>query len=103
MMSKILDAVRADAKALYDAGVMDTITLREIETLCLPQIMRYSSEDIRAIRKRTHLSQAVFAKVLNVEPVTVQKWEQGAKKPGGASLRLLQIVDRRGLDGVLAG
>jgi putative transcriptional regulator len=103
MMSKILENVRADAKALHRAGVMDTITLREIETLCLPQIMRYSSDDIRAIRHRTHLSQAVFAKVLNVEAVTVQKWEQGSKKPGGASLRLLQIVDRRGLDVMLVG
>jgi putative transcriptional regulator len=102
-MSKILENVRDDAKALHTAGVMDSITLREIETLCLPQIKRYSSDDIRAIRHRAHVSQAVFARVLNVEPVTVQKWEQGAKKPSGASLRLLQIVDARGLEGVIAG
>lgn len=102
-MSKILENVREDAKALHAAGVMETITLRQIETLCLPHIKRYSSEDIRAIRHRAHLSQAVFAKVLNVEPVTVQKWEQGAKKPGGASLRLLQIVDQRGLEVMLSG
>jgi putative transcriptional regulator len=102
-MSKILENVRNDAKALHDAGVMDIITLREIATLCLPQIKRYSSDNIRDIRHRAHLSQAVFAKVLNVEPVTVQKWEQGAKKPSGASLRLLQIFDQHGLEVMLAG
>jgi putative transcriptional regulator len=101
-MSKILENVRLDAHALHKAGLMDTITLRDIETLCIPPIKRYSNEDIRAIRQRTRLSQSVFAKVLNVEPVTVQKWEQGTKKPGGASLRLLQIVDQRGLDVMLA-
>lgn len=97
-MSRILQDVRSNAKALADAGLMDTITLREIETLCLAPIKRYSSEDIRALRGRTRLSQAVFARVLNVEPVTVQKWEQGAKKPSGASLRLLQIVDQHGVE-----
>jgi putative transcriptional regulator len=102
-MSRILENVQADAKALHKAGVMDTITLREIETLCLPPIKRYSSDDIRALRQRVHMSQAVFARVLNVEPVTVQKWEQGAKKPSGASLRLLQIVDQRGLEVMLTG
>ena len=48
-MSRILQDVRSNAKALADAGLMDTITLREIETLCLAPIKRYSSEDIRAL------------------------------------------------------
>jgi putative transcriptional regulator len=101
-MSRILENVRADTKALHKAGVMDTITMREIETLCLPPIKRYSNEEIRAIRSRAHLSQAVFAAALNVGATTVQKWEQGIKKPAGASLRLLQIVDAKGMDALLS-
>jgi putative transcriptional regulator len=47
-------------------------------------------------------SQAVFALYLNTSPSTVQKWEQGKKKPNGPSMKLLNLVERRGLD-VLAG
>jgi len=42
---------------------------------------------IRALRKACRLSQAVFASVLNTSLSTVQKWETGAKRPGGPSLR----------------
>jgi putative transcriptional regulator len=101
-MSRILENVRADAKALHKAGLMDTITMREIDTLCLPPVKNYSSDEIRAIRSRAHLSQAVFASVLNVGATTVQKWEQGIKKPAGASLRLLQVVDTKGVEALLS-
>lgn len=58
-----------------------------------PEYKAYTPDDIRQIRANAHVSQTVFAHCLNVGPTTVQKWEQGAKKPGGASLRLLQIVE----------
>jgi putative transcriptional regulator len=100
-MSRILKAVHADAKALRDAGLLDAITMRRIDALCLPSIPKYTPEEIRAIRAKTHVSQAVFARCLNVGPTTVQKWEQGAKKPGGASLKLLQIVASKGIEALL--
>lgn len=56
---------------------------------------------IRALRKRCRLSQAVFASVLNTSLSTVQKWETGAKRPGGPSLKLLSLIERKGLDVVL--
>jgi putative transcriptional regulator len=37
------------------------------------------------------MSQAVFARMLNVSPKTVQSWEQGARKPSQAALRLIQV------------
>jgi len=43
-------------------------------------------------------SQAVFAAFLNTSPSTVQKWEQGQKKPNGPSLKLLNLVDTHGLE-----
>ncbi len=99
-MSRILANVRSDAKALDAAGLIDPVTMREIESLCIAPVRRYSASEIQAIRARANLSQAVFARVLNVGPTTVQKWEQGSKRPGGASLRLLQIADTKGI-GVL--
>ena len=100
-MSRILQNVRDDAKALFDAGLMDDVTMREIDSLSLPPVRRYTSQEIQAIRARARVSQAVFARILNVGTVTVQKWEQGAKKPSGASLRLLRLVDVKGIGALL--
>ncbi len=42
-------------------------------------------------------SQAVFAAYLNTSVSTVQKWEIGEKSPSGPALKLLNIVERKGL------
>jgi putative transcriptional regulator len=47
---------------------------------------------------RHQLSQAVFASVLNTSLSTVRQWEIGEKHPGGPSLKLLKLLDRKGLD-----
>lgn len=86
---------------LYNDGAVDEITMREIHSLCLPDIQEYSAARIIELRKKTHLSQAAFAAVVNVSPSTVQKWERGVKKPSGSSQRLFDIIERKGLDGIL--
>lgn len=43
----------------------------------------------------------VFAAVLNTSLSSVQKWEIGDKKPSGPSLKLLNLIERKGLDAVL--
>jgi putative transcriptional regulator len=53
------------------------------------------------VRTKTKASQAVFAAVLNVGPTTVAAWEQGTKKPSGPAVKLLDLVERKGL-GALA-
>jgi putative transcriptional regulator len=55
-------------------------------------------EEIRALRKREHVSQPVFAAYLNVTRNLVSDWERGIKRPGGPALRLLSIVEKHGLD-----
>lgn len=50
---------------------------------------------LAAIRKRAQMSQALFAKVLNVSPKTVQSWEQGTRSPSQASLRLIELFSQR--------
>lgn len=50
--------------------------------------------EIRALREKLKLSQAVFGRLLNVPPVTILKWEHGERKPSGAALRLLEIAKR---------
>ena len=57
----------------------------------------YSAREIKRIRERNKVSQAVFAAYLNTSISTVQKWESGEKKPNGPSLRLLNLVAAKGL------
>ena len=52
---------------------------------------------IEAIRAREHVSQPVFARHLNVSKNLVSDWAPGVKKPGGPALRLLTVIQRKGL------
>lgn len=96
--SPILAAVHDTAKGLHRAGVMDQITLREFDRLCLPPIEPLEPQEIKRIREASRVSQAVFARLLNTSVSTVQKWEIGQKKPTGTALKLLHLVQKRGLE-----
>lgn len=98
MARKLLDTVHQTAKGLHEAGVMDTRTMREFDALCLEPVKPMSPLQIRRLRRRNHVSQAVFAAYLNTSLSTVQKWERGQKKPNGPSLKLLNLVERKGLE-----
>lgn len=95
---KLLDVLHDTVQGLRAADVMDTTTMREFDALCLPPIQTYSAAQIKRLRLRVKASQAVFAAYLNTSASTVQKWEQGQKHPNGPSLKLLNLVDRKGLD-----
>jgi len=97
MASCILKTIHESAKDLYKAGVMDKQTMRKFDALCLPVLKEYTPKQIRKIRKRCGASQAVFAAYFNTARSTIQKWEHGAKSPNGTSLKLLNIVDAKGL------
>jgi DNA-binding transcriptional regulator YiaG len=53
--------------------------------------------EIRRMRQESGLSQAGFARWLVTHKRTVQRWEAGAMRPTGASLALLTLVQRRGI------
>lgn len=101
-MSDILKMAHDLAKGLHEVGAMDKITMREMDLLCLAPGRSFSPADIRRIRSRTRMSQPVFAAVLNVGRNTVAQWEQGNKKPSGASIRLLEMIDRKGVEAIVA-
>jgi putative transcriptional regulator len=94
----ILDVIHETAKGLHEAGVLNIKTMREFDTLCLAPVKTYTPEQIKNIRLKNQVSQAIFAAYLNTSLSTVQRWEQGGKKPNGPALRLLNLVERKGLD-----
>ncbi len=96
--SRILAEVNETARGLNRIGVLDQQTMREFDVLTVPPVRALSARQIRAIRMRTRMSQAVFAAVLNTSTSTVQKWEIGAKRPSGPSLKLLNVINTKGVD-----
>ncbi len=98
--SRILAAIHETVTDLHAAGVMTRRSLRQFDAACLTPVQSLAAEEIRALREREGASQAVFARYLNVTPGLVSQWERGEKRPGGASLKLLSLVVRKGLEGV---
>jgi putative transcriptional regulator len=99
--SRILAAVHETASGLHEAGFINKRRMQEYDALCLEPVPEYSKTKIRALRDRHKLSQAVLAAVLNTSVSTVRQWEIGEKSPSGPSLKLLNLLDRKGLNALL--
>lgn len=50
--------------------------------------------NVRRIRKKLNMSQAVFANYFGVNLRTVQDWEQGRRVPTGAARNFLFVIDQ---------
>jgi putative transcriptional regulator len=98
--SDVLAAIHETASDLSDAGLLDKRTLREFDQLCLTPVTPLSPDEIKEIRLNARVSQSVFAHYLNVSPGVVSQWERGEKHPAGASLKLLVIVRKKGLEAI---
>ena len=97
MNKTMLEVAQEIANDLYEAGVINAVTMREYETLCISVVHELSAREIKDIRLHEKVSQAVFAKYLNTSASTIRQWEQGSKHPRGTSLRLLNLVAEKGL------
>ncbi len=51
-------------------------------------------EQIKAVRRKTGLSQTRFAERLRLNVATIRNWEQGRTRPDGAAITLLAVIDR---------
>ncbi len=98
--SAALAAVHEMIEGFHHSGAVDKRTMRGFDEACLALARPFQPEEIRAIRESQKVSQPVFARYLNVSKNLVSDWERGIKKPGGPALRLLTIIQRRGLDAV---
>ena len=95
--SDILAVVHESVTGLHRIGLVDQATMRHFDSLCLTAVERMSPDEIRALREREQVSQAVFSRYLNVRKDAVSKWERGEKRPNGPSLKLLNLVKAKGL------
>jgi putative transcriptional regulator len=99
--NRITEVVYESVKGFYEAGAITKKTMREFDALCLPKVPIYSPKQVKAIRERCNASQRVFAAFLNISPSSLQKWETGARKPDSVACKLLNLVEKKGLEALL--
>jgi putative transcriptional regulator len=99
--NRMREEMLAAAKGLHSLGIMndtahEKITRRHLGNTPVPTIAPISGDEIRQVREEAHLSQAVFARYLNVSPGYISQLERGMKMPTGAALALLNVIRRVG-------
>ncbi|HQU90938.1 MAG TPA: DNA-binding transcriptional regulator [Pyrinomonadaceae bacterium] len=95
--SVAMAAIHETAAGMFKAGVIDKQTMREFDEGCLTPVHEFSAAEIRALREREEVSQTVFARYIGVTKDSISQWERGEKRPAGPSLKLLSLIERKGL------
>jgi len=97
-MSKEFDILSAALdEAIVDAKSGNKILKSETVSIEIEPLVDYSADTIKDIRRRTGLTQSLFAKWLGVSTRTVEAWESGRNKPSGPSSRLLSLLQKNKL------
>jgi putative transcriptional regulator len=99
--SPVKESLHDLASGLFAVGAIDKQTMRGFDDSCLVSVPAVEPQQIRALRDREKVSQSTFAYHLNVTPGLVSQWERGEKKPSGPSLKLLSLVERKGLEAII--
>src|SRR5713226_7145525 len=104
--NRMIKAMLETADGMRRIGLMDEathakITLRHLVDKADVLAEPISGDDIRKLREDAHLSQAVFARYLNLTVGYVSQLERGAKRPSGPALVLLNVIRRKGIEAIL--
>lgn len=95
MRDSIKKSIGETVQDLMNSGVKTSFTQKELNSLGveIPEV-QLSAIQIQEIRKQINLSQTVFARLLNVSPSSIRQWEQGKRKPTGATKVLLELLKK---------
>ncbi len=105
-LSRLTKALLETADDMCRAGILtkaghEKITMRHLGGAPASVARPITGAEIRALRERAHLSQAVFAQVLNLTVGYVSQLERGTKQPAGPALVLLNVIRRKGIEAIL--
>jgi putative transcriptional regulator len=105
-VSRLSAALLETADDMASAGLLTAeehkkITLRHLPEDAPNDLKLLTGPEIREIRERSNMSQAVFARYLRVTTGYVSQLERGAKKPAGPALVLLNVIRKRGIEMIL--
>lgn len=101
-LAKALLATAGDMRrtGLLDGATFEKITMRHLGPAGMPKAAPLTGKQIRTLRERAKMSQAVFARHLNLTVGYVSQLERGAKRPTGAALALLNVIKRKGIEAI---
>ena len=105
--SRLARELLETARDMHGSGLMtkaarDKITMRHLGAAVPSSIpVELTGPEIKALRAKANLSQAVFAHLLNLTVGYVSQLERGAKRPSGPALVLLDVIRRKGIDAIL--
>ena len=102
--SRLMEALLETADGMVRTGIMTKADYTKITKRHLGSttaVRPLSAEEIKALRARAKMSQAVFAHHLNVTTGYVSQLERGTKHPTGAALALLNVIQRKGIEAIL--
>ena len=86
---------------LMDKTAYEKITVRLLGQRPLPTAKPIQGEEIRSLRERANMSQAAFARTLNLSAGYISQLERGTKQPKGPALALLNVIRRKGFEVIL--
>ena len=98
--SDAMEAIHRTMSEMFEAGAIDKLTMREFDEACLTPVHEFTPDEIKSLRERSNVSQAIFANYLNVSKTSISMWERGAKRPSGPALKLLSLVAQKGLTAI---
>ncbi|MDU8925607.1 DNA-binding transcriptional regulator [Pasteurellaceae bacterium LIM206] len=98
--SDVFAAIHENLTDLHEIGLIDKKTMHDFDQRCLTPVKPLTPAEIKAIREKEHFSQSVFANYLNINKNLLSEWERGVKKPSGAALKLLTLVQHKGVEAI---
>jgi putative transcriptional regulator len=105
-LSKFGEALLETAEGMHRIGIMDDatyerITVRHLGLKPPPAAAPINGEEIRSLREQANMSQAAFARSLNLSVGYISQLERGTKQPKGPALALLNVIKRKGFEVIL--
>jgi len=104
--NRVVEMILETSGDMHRLGLLDDneyhkITVRHLGAQELPTAKPISAAEIRSLRERAKLSQAAFARYLNLTSGYVSQLERGAKQPKGPALALLNVIRRKGFEAIM--
>lgn len=104
--NRVTEALLETAEGMHRIGLLDDreyeeITVRHLGEKPLPAAKPISAKEIKRIRARAKMSQAAFARHLNLTSGYISQLERGTKQPKGPALALLNVIRRKGFEAIL--
>jgi putative transcriptional regulator len=100
-MSDILKSIHRTATGLHKSDAIDDTEMAKFNSLCSTDLHEFTSAQVKALREKNKLTKKSFAEILNVSDSSVSRWEQGKCKPRGAALKILALLEKKGLESVI--